>query len=241
MMHKLFAGFCILWFCILSLALTARANEVITNGGFETGDFTGWTVTDTGGAGSFFVCPNAGAFPCPSNQTPLSGLPTVGPAGGSFYAVSDQFGPGSHAITQSFTALAGMTYQLSFDMFVNDWATFNSAPTQFGGEADLLAGGALPLGPALDVFYQADTQVDPTTGLPNPWVHTSLDITADLTPGLTYQLRFLESDSTAPLNVGADNVSLMASAVPEPNLLAFPVAFLAGIVLYRSRRKTNLV
>ena len=231
-MHRLFAGF-----CILSLALTARANEVITNGGFETGDFTGWTVTDTGGAGSFFVCPNAGASPCPSNQTPLSGLPTVGPAGGSFYAVSDQFGPGSHAITQSFTALAGMTYQLSFDMFVNDWATFNGAPPQFpgGGEADLL-GGASPV-----VLYQADTQVDPTTGLPNPWVHTSLDITADLTPGLTYQLRFLESDSTAPLNVGADNVSLMASAVPEPNLLAFPVAFLAGIVLYRSRRKTNLV
>ncbi len=228
-MYKLFATI-----CVLSLALTAQANEVLTNGGFETGTFAGWTVSDVGGPGSFFV---TGA-----TTTPLTGNPTVGPASGNFYAVSDQYGPGTHVITQSFTAAANTDYLLSFDMFVNDWAAFNSAPPQFGGEADLIAGASDPiLGPALDVFYHADTQV--VGGVPNPYVHTSLDITGDLTAGDTYQLRFLESDSTAPLNVGVDSVSLIATsttATPEPKLLFFPLALLAGIVVYRARRTVRV-
>ena len=217
---------------ILSVfASLANANEVITNGGFETGNFAGWTVSNTaGGTGSFFVAS--------APVTPLTGNPTVGPKSGSFYAVSDQFAPGSHAITQSFTALASTDYVLSFDMFVNDWVG-----GQFGGEADLLAAGSDPiLGPALHVFYHADTAV--TGGAPNPYVHTSLDITGDLVAGVTYQLRFFESDATGPLNVGVDNVSLIATttgAVPEPKLLLFPLALLMGIVVYRWRRNSEVI
>jgi hypothetical protein len=231
-MYKIFASI-----CVLSLALTARANEVLANGGFETGTFAGWTVSDSaGGTGSFFVT-NAPV-------TPLSGNATVGPASGQFYAVSDQngLGPGIHVITQSFTAAANTDYVLSFDMFVNDYASSFSAPPQFGGEADLIAGASDPiLGPTLNVFYQADTQV--VGGVPNPYVHTSLDITGDLTAGDTYQLRFLESDSTAPLNVGVDNASLIATpttATPEPKLLFFPLALLAGIVVYRARQTARV-
>src|SRR5580704_6018609 len=113
-MYKLFTTI-----CVLSFALTARANEVLTNGGFETGDFTGWTVSSSiGSGGSFFVCPNPGppGTGCSSNTTPLSGNPTVGPASGNFYAVSDQVGPGINVITQSFTAVANTDYVLSFDM-----------------------------------------------------------------------------------------------------------------------------
>jgi len=228
-MYKLFASI-----CVLSLALTVRANEVIVNGGFETGDFTGWTVTDSpGGTGSFFVAGGTNA--------PLSGNTTVGPRSGNFYAVSDQFGPGTHVITQSFTAAANTGYLLSFYMFVNDYATAFGADTQYGGEADLIAGGANPLlAPMTTQFYYADTQV--IGGIPNPYVHTSLDITGDVIAGNTYQLRFLESDSTSPLNVGVDDVSLIAtstSTVPEPKLLFFPLALLAGIVVYQTRRKAQ--
>jgi hypothetical protein len=240
-MYKLFTTI-----CVLSFALTARANEVLTNGGFETGDFTGWTVSSSiGSGGSFFVCPNPGppGTGCSSNTTPLSGNPTVGPASGNFYAVSDQVGPGINVITQSFTAVANTDYVLSFDMFVNDYALSQGLPPQFGGEADLIAGGADPIAaPITTQFYQADTQV--VGGAPNPWVATSLDITSDLTAGDTYQLRFLESDSTTNLNVGVDDVSLMATpttATPEPKLLLFPLAFLAGIVLFRARRNAGVV
>jgi hypothetical protein len=218
--------------CVLSLALTARANEVLVNGGFETGTFAGWTVSDVG-PGSFFVTS--------APVTPLTGNPTVGPATGTFYAVSDQFGPGSHVITQSFTAAANTDYLLSFDMFVNDYATAFGAGPQYGGEADLIAGGADPLlAPMTTQFYQADAQV--VGGIPNAYVHTSLDITGDLTAGDTYQLRFLESDSTAPLNVGVDSVSLIATptATPEPKLLFFPLALLAGIVVHRARRTARV-
>jgi hypothetical protein len=231
-MYKLFATI-----CVLSLALTAQANEVLTNGGFETGDFTGWTVSDlqTPGPGTFYVtnAPN----------TPLTGSPTVGPAQGSFYAVTDQFGGGLHTITQSFTAQANTDYVLSFDMFVNDWASFNHAGPQYGGEADLIAGGANPLtAPITTQFYYSDSQV--LGGNPNPWVLTTTDITSDLTAGQTYQLRFLEADSTTTLNVGVDAVSLIATpttATPEPKLLIFPLALLAGIVIYQARRKAGVV
>jgi hypothetical protein len=230
-MYKLFTTI-----CVLSFALTARANEVLTNGGFETGDFTGWTVSNAGTPpDSFFVTTG--------NLTPENSLPTVGAASGNFYAVTDQQAPGIHVITQSFTAVANTDYVLSFDMFVNDYALSQGLPGQFGGEADLIAGGADPIAaPITTQFYQADTQV--VAGAPNPWVATSLDITSDLTAGDTYQLRFLESDSTTNLNVGVDDVSLMATpttATPEPKLLLFPLAFLAGIVLFRARRNAGVV
>jgi hypothetical protein len=164
--------------------------------------------------------------------TPLTGNPTVGPRGGSFYAVTDQFGPGSHALTQSFTVAASTDYLLSFYMFVNDW----TAP-QFGGQADLLTDGADPIsGPPVSIFYHADTAV--AGGTPNGWVHTTLDITGDLMAGNTYQLRFFESDSTGPLNVGVDDVSLIATPIPEPRLV-FPMALLAGVVVYRMRPKVH--
>src|SRR5947207_14047021 len=45
-----------------SLACPAKAN-LITNGGFETGDFTGWTVSGPAGVvGVDFVPPHWGAF-----------------------------------------------------------------------------------------------------------------------------------------------------------------------------------
>lgn len=93
----------------------ARAGELITNGGFETGTFLGWTEFDqAGGSGSWFVSS--------STTAPLSGLSTVGPASGSFYAVTDQTGPGAHVLLQSFTVAPGSSSViLSFDMFVNDY------------------------------------------------------------------------------------------------------------------------
>jgi hypothetical protein len=80
-------------------------------------------------------------------------------------------------------------------------------------------------------------------GLPNPYVFSSVDLTSLLTAGNTYTISFLESDSTGPINVGLDDVSLVATplaATPEPKLLAFPLAFLVGIIALRARRKAQL-
>jgi hypothetical protein len=42
-----------------------------------------------------------------------------------------------------------------------------------------------------------------------------------------------------PGNVGVDKVSLIATstATPEPTLMVFPLAFLAGILIYRTRHE----
>ena len=204
---------------ILACAFTAGADQLIVNGGFESG-LTGWTVTDdASGSGSFFA--NTGTL------TPLNGFPTVGAHSGTGYAVTDQFGPGSHAISQSFAAAAGDHYTLTFSMFVNDQFGGN-----FGGLVYLVAGGGDPLAGIGQALYSADTIV--TNGAPNPYVTETIDITGDLVGGNTYQLVFFESDSVGPVNVGVDDVSLVRT--PEPaGLMPISLALLAGFVALRKK------
>jgi len=210
------AAICVL---ILSCAFTAAADQLIVNGGFESG-LSGWTVTDAGGPGSFYA--NTGTI------TPLNGFPTVGANSGTGYAVTDQFGPGSHAISQSFTANGADHYSLTFSMFVNDWL----GGGQFGGLVYLVDGAGDPLGGIGQVLYSADTGV--TDGAPNPYVTETIDITGDLVGGNTYQLVFLESDQFAPISVGVDDVSLVVT--PEPaGLMPLSLALLAAVVALRKR------
>ena len=83
---------------------SGQAAELLVNGDFETGTFAGWTVTDlAGGTGTWFI-------DTPGTTTPSSGIATSAAGGaphGSFYAVTDQTGPGTHVLTQSFTVSAG--------------------------------------------------------------------------------------------------------------------------------------
>ena len=109
--------------CALAAPHTASAAlELLTNGDFATGSFVGWTVTNLvtnlGNSGSWFI-------DAPGSTTPLSGFATSAAGGGphgASYAVTDQIGPSTHALTQSFAvAPAAGSVFLHFDMFVNDW------------------------------------------------------------------------------------------------------------------------
>src|SRR5205823_1023112 len=93
-------------------AVTARA-DLISNGGFEAG-FTGWTVANQpGGSGSWFV--QSGT------SSPTSGFPVPAPPGGTNAAMTDQGGPGAHALIQSFTVPTGSPIvMLTFDWFVGN-------------------------------------------------------------------------------------------------------------------------
>ena len=212
--------------CGLCLTGTASASQVLVNGGFETGSFSGWTTVSSNGSGG-------GWFVDSASVSPLNGFPTVGAFSGSDYAVTDGFGPGTNVLYQSFTDPLGATSAiLSFDAFVDD----DFGGSGFGGEVDLLAGNANPLtGTPIAVFYQADT-----SGTSNPYAGYSGDISSLMTPGDTYILRAYESDSSGPINFGVDNFSLSVStstpaATPEPNLLL--LAALAGAFAYRTGRR----
>jgi len=214
----------------------ASASELLTNGNFETGSFAGWLVTNqSGGTGSFSIS-------TPGAITPISSHTTApNPGGGSFYAVSDQTGPGAHALTQSFVVPAASLVTVSFDMFINNYdgnpttngLDYTVTPTE-NGRVDILTGsaGALSTSP-LDIVTNLIPQSGPTTGLPLPYTHYSFDITSSVGGGGVYQIRFAEADNQSYFNVGVDNVSVTrADAVPEATTLAI----VPGLLLLMRRR-----
>jgi hypothetical protein len=224
----------------------AAAIELLTNGNFETGTFAGWTVTDqAGGSGSFFV-------DTPGTTTPLSGILTTGsPANGSFYAVSDQTGPGAHTLLQSFTVPIGATSViLSFDMFVNDsdggpiihpdGLDFAVIVPNQHARVDLLTGVAGAFDTGAGVVSNHYLGVDPQASNPNPFTSYLIDITAFVAPGGTYQVRFGEVDNQSFLNQGVDNVSIVANVgVPDGGSTALLLGMATVVGVFASRRQKS--
>lgn len=210
----------------LALAATgARASELLTNGSFETGDLSGWTVTDqAGGSGSWFIAGNG-------TGSPLNGFPTPTlTGGGSFTAQTDQGGPGSHTLAQSFIGIAGETYILNFDAFAVDLS------------------GVGPVGVGLNFNPPANQHVEVNilglgssqiyTGIFTPgWAHYTFNISSAITTSGVYTVAFSEVDNQLFLNAGIDNVSLTSGAVPEPATWALMLGGfgLAGVALRRRR------
>jgi hypothetical protein len=216
----------------------SMAVQYITNGDFETGDYTGWTANvQSGSNGNLAVVPNTGG------TTPISGEPTQSnPNGGRYYSISDQGGPGSYALTQAFTLTSAKTVTISFDLFANNWAgaNYNNGrdytvnPNQ-NAVVDLLVGSAT-------AFTEAAPDIvatlwgpgsDNLTGNPNPW--SSYSTTLTLAAG-TYQLRFAETDNQLFFNQGVDNVSV--ASVPEPASWALMIVGFGMVgAAVRSRRR----
>ena len=222
----------------------AHATELISNGGFESGTFTGWNANiEAGSNGSLFVVSNNGG------NAPLSGFPyQLNASGGNFFAISDQAGPGSYSLTQSFTIAPNTAnVTVSFQFFANDQAgviastnpnrDFNTSPNE-NAEVDILTGGADPftVNPSDIVATLYGPGADNLSGNPNPWTSYSFDLSS-LAAG-NYQIRFAETDNQFYFQMGVDNVSVVATQVPEPTSLAvLGTSLLFGVGLIRRRRR----
>jgi hypothetical protein len=232
----------------MSSSLAAQAGQLLVNGDFETGDFSGWTVTDqANGSGTWFIS-------TPGANSPISGIATAAnPAGGSNYALTDQTGPGAHVLTQSFSVAPGTnTVVFSFQMFANDQngagafvdpsgldytSGGTGAPNQHA-RVDLLSGSATPFDTGAGVLANFYLGVD-AGPLPNPYTNYSFDITALVAAGGTFQVRFAEVDNLFFFQLGVDNVSVWADTaneVAEPGSLALLGLGLAGMGIARRRR-----
>lgn len=238
----------------ISLSATrahAGSTELITNGGFETGGYTGWTtITEVGSSGALGVVTG--------NTAPKSFYATAGPARGTFYSISDQNGPGAYSLEQNFTVTPGSkSVILSFDQFVNEEvnvvltpptldATSSNAPPNERARVDILRAGADPFSvSSSDVLANFYDGADPIAKNPNPYTHYSFDITSLVGSGGTFTLRFAEADNQGNFQQGVDNVSIMGTPpiVPEASTTVSMGLLLAlgmgGLALTARRRKAG--
>ncbi len=217
---------------------SANAAELITNGGFETGDYTGWSANvQSGSSGGLSIVGNG------NGNSPVSGSSyLLNAVGGEFFSITDQNGPGSYSLTQSFTLATAQSVKISFQMFANNQAgvTYTNGRDYTGGVnqnavVDLLIGGADPFtnaaGDIVSVLYGPGSD---SFNNPNPW--SSYSTTLSLAAG-TYTLRFAETDNQLFFQQGVDNVSVLTT-VPEPATWALMIGGFGavGVASRRSRR-----
>lgn len=183
--------------------------QLLTNGGFETGDLTGWTFEPTPGAAG-------GVSVIAATVAPLSGFTTAGPSEGTSYALFDQDENFAGALFQSFTVPGGdKEVVLTFDMFVLNSAGDTAVDGGFIGYSGLednqhvrvdvlpaTAGTFDTTDPGIQNVYLGVDGDTPTL----PYISYEFDLS--LTPGETYTLRFAESSNMGYMNTGVDRVSV---------------------------------
>lgn len=237
--------------CLASLSGAVQSADLITNGGFETGSFTGWTVateySDTSYDNNVTAPASDFYMQADSLTTPVSGLATLGPASGNSFALADSTTAGANVLIQNFTVPFGtISLNLSFDMFTYDWYGNGATGTSLNYlddpnqhvRVELLKATSLdfstdPSDVILNIFDGLQTNTDPPA-----WQTYNQDLLAFVTPGSTYRLRFGAVDNQFTLNMGIDNVSLNATVVPEPSSIVLcGIATLA--ILARHRRKRS--
>jgi hypothetical protein len=208
---------------------SASATELLTNGGFETGNFSGWTAVSNGGTsgcGSNVWTVNAtGSEGCGGIAAPISGT----------YAAFNTFDgqQGSYQLSQSFTVPNGV--QAATLSFLDEYQmSYFGSPRVL--EVQLFNGTNTTL---LQTLYST---VPPSEGS-QAWTLISTDVTtalaADAGQTVTFRLTETEPDSySGPANFGIDNISLtVTSNVPEPATLALLATAMTGLGL-RKRRRT---
>jgi hypothetical protein len=230
---------------VLLLAPQAMA-ATVTNGGFETGDFTGWTVTPQSESNGTWTVATG-------TSTPLSEHEIAAPPCGTHAAIFDENDESSAVMYQDLSLAADATNTLSFTHYYVNYATtgegdvtpvWNSPDTldyTFDGtnqqyRVDIMKTSA-------DPFSVDPSDILKTVFQTEPGDAASLDptpVTVDLSAfaGQTVRLRFAAVDNWDYLNVGVDCVALTSTplstttsssttsttAVPSTTTTTAPVA-----------------
>jgi hypothetical protein len=224
---------------IFSIFTSTSFASLIVNGDFETGDFSGWLVSQSGG----------------SSQTVVSAIgdPELGASPtNDFYAFAgNQSGPSQNVFWQSVVVpenltLANFSFDYAYQNFASDFSTLDtlaiddSSNQQF--RVDILLGTSLF--DSLNITDIVFSAIQTVSGESNTqaWTSFSEDITASLIglQGEDVLVRFAQSDNQGAFDIGFDNVSLIAEVtdVPEPSSMAIFALAIMGFGSYRFKKKT---
>lgn len=221
---------------VLSVSSFANANLII-NGDFETGDFTGWSTSHLGGS-SLGVLTNPG-------DPDLGSSPSI-----DHYAFAgNQGGPSQNIFWQTFAVPNSLSsLNFSFDYTYRNFSSSFVNPTvdtldylsvsnqQF--RVEILTGSANFLTvTASDIVFTAFQTVSSS---PNPvlWTNLTQDITTAVSAyqGQNLIVRFAQVDNNGPFDIGFDNVVLNATTVSVPDPATLGIFSLSLLALTASRK-----
>lgn len=198
------------------LSSSAASAAIITNGGFETGNFSGWTV-NTGASSPYpqvvIGYNQGGGYPTGAFGEPIPAAPGGGNYGA--YFVSDT---SIQSISQSISLLAGTSYSVSFDIYAPKNGTHNFFDATLQSATD---GNLSPL-------FTAKT-------LGSGWVHYTANFIASAGP-YSFSLDYAPG-GVAAADFVVDNINI--AAVPEPATWGMMIIGFAGIGFLAYRRRTT--
>ncbi|HWO46790.1 MAG TPA: hypothetical protein VNM41_01925 [Solirubrobacterales bacterium] len=208
---------------LLALALaslsapSAGAAEVV-NGGFETGNFTGWAVRQSTGAGNWYAYKGTEP-PIPHDRGAVAVQP---PPQGAFAAITDQANPETLLLYQDLQLEPGTAYKLGLLAYYDSYSALASP------SPDTLSVDEEAIGPKTNQQFRIDVikptaapdSVEPGDVLLNLF-HTrsggarKMDPTrfvGDLAPfaGQTVRLRIAVAATDEVLSAGVDAIALSA-------------------------------
>ena len=176
--------------------------ELIVNGGFETGDFSGWTVVTTGGP----------------ELTPWT---VGGSGGGSFGNTSPR--SGQFDAFNGFDGGAGLEYELFQDvtlpadvvtamLVTNHRIQFDSLgiPSTLARELDVTIRDTS--GTLLETLYEEDALLDGLPQTDRGWNTQRFDLSAFAGQSIRVHMRmFIPEEFTGPGNIEFDDISLLVN------------------------------
>ena len=169
-----------------SVAYPAKAN-LITNGGFETGDFSGWTVSATD-----------------NDMVVVGSVPLIPPHSGNFQALA---GVGINSITQNVATTPGSFYVIRFWLAAKIFAAVDGAFSVSWGALSVTSGLTPPgIHPYTEFMFTVPA-LSPTTALEFQFSD----------PNITSNTYYLDDISVNPAGVGVPDggstVSLLGCAL----------------------------